>query len=382
MTLRLEQVVPELRAVVSGYVRQLESSRTGLDAAESALMGWAGDPDAADALILQKMAESQRPFALSAGEPLTLARDPSPVQPATVVAADGSSIAPDRFAPVPCYVVNTGYVSLPYGTGGRATLGAEAIVGPKSLLLAAEDDGSDTVEARGLGVELLRDVLELERGQDLAAEAAQHGDVVLLLDGTLLPWDLDARHIAPPVRDDAVARTNGALQRVRALGETVCMGAYISSTRAAEVTTSLAALAGANAGWPQSDGPLFARILEDGQRSALFRSQSRRSERVEQLLTEHAVYFFYLRVGADVARVELPAWAATTKQVERLHAALVDQCARCNGYPRALQEAHEQAVINGQDRSAFSRLLERESAAAGLFTASGGKAMSKRRRAV
>jgi NurA-like 5'-3' nuclease len=99
-------------------------------------------------------------------------------------------------------------------------------------------------------------------------------------------------------------------------------------------------------------------------------------------LADHPVAFFYLNIAGDIARVELPAWAATPPQVERLHSALVDQCARCGGYPRALQEAHEQAVISASDRAAFARLLERESLAAGLAPAAGGKAASKRRRAV
>jgi hypothetical protein len=381
MTLRLEQVVPDIRAVITGYLRQAEMAATGLDAAGAALDSWAASPDAADRRILDQMTGDPRPFALSCDEPLNAARPAPAFRPVTVVAADGSSISPDRFAPVPCFVVNVGYVSLPYGTAGRAFLGAEAITGPKSLIVAAEDDGSDTVDARGLGVELQRDVAELERGHDLAADAAAAGDTVLLLDGTLLPWDLDARHIAEAVRVDALDRTNASLNRLRELGPAVSLGAYVSATRAAEVVTSLQALAGTPS-LPRADAPLFRRLLGDGERSALFRSQSRRGERVEKLLAAHAAVFFYLRVGDDLARVELPQWAASKAQVERLHATIVDQCRRCEGYPRALQEAHEQAVINGADRQAFSRLLERESSARGLFGPAAGKAASKRRRAV
>jgi hypothetical protein len=133
---------------------------------------------------------------------------------------------------------------------------------------------------------------------------------------------------------------------------------------------------------PRADAPIFRRLLADGERSALFRSQSRRGERVEKLLSTHAVGFFYLRAGDDIARVELPLWAASQPQLDRLHATLVDQCLRCGGYPRALQEAHEQAVISGADRQAFARLLEREASAQGAFAPSTGKSASKRRRAV
>jgi hypothetical protein len=334
-----------------------------------------------DAEIARKMAEDQRPFALSSSEGVNSVHAAPKADPATVVAADGSSIAPDRFAPVPCYVINTGFVSLPYGVAGDPILGAEALVGPRSLLVASEDDGSEATDARGLGVELLRDVAELERAEDLAANASANGPVVVLLDGTLLPWDLDARHVSEGVRAEALARTNGALARIRELGPAVSLGAYVSMTRAGEVMTSLGALSGAPAA-PAGDAGLFRRFLAEGERSALFRSQSRRGERVEKLLSDHAVMFFYVRIGGDIARVELPQWAASDSQVRRLHGTLVDQCRRCSGYPRALQEAHEQAVISGADRAAFARLLEREAFAEGLLPVSGGKAESKRRRAV
>ena len=102
----------------------------------------------------------------------------------------------------------------------------------------------------------------------------------------------------------------------------------------------------------------------------------------EQFPADSQVVFFYLRTGGDIARVELPQWAATPARVARLHATLVDQCARCDGYPRALQEAHEQAVISGADRQQFARLLETEAARQRVFPPSNGKQSSKRRRAV
>jgi NurA-like 5'-3' nuclease len=102
---------------------------------------------------------------------------------------------------------------------------------------------------------------------------------------------------------------------------------------------------------------------------------------VEQLFTaEDEVAFFYLRVEDDIARVELPRWAAAPRRVHLLHATLADQCHRCGGYPRALQEAHEQAVISGTDRDVFEALLEKEAARAGVHGQVAGKAASKRRR--
>jgi NurA-like 5'-3' nuclease len=40
------------------------------------------------------------------------------------------------------------------------------------------------------------------------------------------------------------------------------------------------------------------------------------------------------------------------------HCLVLDQCRRGHGYPVALSEAHEQAVVTGADRENFQRLLE------------------------
>jgi hypothetical protein len=66
--------------------------------------------------------------------------------------------------------------------------------------------------------------------------------------------------------------------------------------------------------------------------------------------------------------------------VAALHALLLDQCRRNMGYPLALMEAHEQAVITGPERQAFGRLMEAEVAAEGLAAGTSAKALSKRGR--
>ena len=209
------------------------------------------------------------------------------------------------------------------------------------------------------------------------------GPVVLLFDGTLLPWDLHTRQASEEALSPFRDRTLAALDEMRACGDALSAGAYVSSSAASEVTNALRALVPErDAPWRFDDGDLFRRLLGDGERSALFRSRSHRPGRVELLLGEHEVAFFYLRVGDDVARVELPRWATAPAQIARLHATLVDQCRRCEGYPRALQEAHEQAVISTGDRVQFERLLDEEAARHGLRRAVNGKDTSKRRRSL
>lgn len=376
MTLELDRLAARVPAFVERYHAGLAVREAGVAHAKRALARWATDPAAARARIRAAFASDPRPYALDTGEPVGLHVGAPPAGPVTVVAADGSSIEPDRFAPVQCFVVNVGTAVFSYGTPDPVTMTREAELGPAEAD-ESEDDGE--VPYRGWGVNLRRDVAELEAAASAAAGVA--GPCVVLLDGTLLPWDLDSRQVDASVREDLALRTLAALDRLRA-APGVAVGAYVSGSRACDVVNSLSALAEGPA-LPLSDAHLFARLLHDGQRSALFSAESGRRERVEQRFKDHAVWFFYLRIGGDVARVELPAWVGDApERVARLHATLVDQCARCDGYPRALQEAHELAVIDGADREAFARLVEDEAARFGLRPVANGKAASKRRRAL
>lgn len=383
MTLRFELVAAQLADVVARYREVVRGADAAFSAAVDFLRTWSEDPAGTNQRIQASMEREVHPYALAGDEPPHATIEAPPSTPCTVVAADGSSINPDRFAPVPCWVVNIGRVALPYAVPGEPLLDSQPIVGPMSNENASdgEDEPDDVVPVRW-GVTLLRDVMELEAIAELATERVAHGPVVALLDGTLLPWDLDAPQVPQELRVHLRDRTARALDRLAGLGLALSLGAYISATRAADVVTSLRALRvpGAERLW--ADAPLFARLLAPGQRSAIFRARSERTRRVEQQFPAHEVCFFYLRVEDDIARVELPAWAADPQRVGRLHRALLDQTQFCGGYPRALQEAHELAVISSVDREQFARLLESESTRAGIHATLAGKQRSKRRRLI
>ena len=71
-------------------------------------------------------------------------------------------------------------------------------------------------------------------------------------------------------------------------------------------------------------------------------------------------YFFYLHVGDEIGRVEIPAWIALDDAyVDLIAQVILDQCAKGYGYPVALAEAHEQAVVKGPDREFFYQLISK-----------------------
>ena len=96
---------------------------------------------------------------------------------------------------------------------------------------------------------------------------------------------------------------------------------------------------------------------------------------------EHAIYFYYLNVNEEIARVEIPKWVADDEELLNLtHALALDQCRRGQGYPVALAEAHEQAVVTGSDRESFWQFVEMSLTEEKMPTFTSAKSRSKNTR--
>jgi hypothetical protein len=120
--------------------------------------------------------------------------------------------------------------------------------------------------------------------------------------------------------------------------------------------------------------------LGPGERSARFAS---RSPVLRHYGPGGGLQFCYLNVGAEIARLEAPAWVCDDPALlDLVHAAIHDSCLRGWGYPPALAEAHEQAVIGGGDREAFLRIVMEALNSAEAPAAWSAKQLSKNRRAV
>ena len=271
------------------------------------------------------------------------------------------------------------------------------------------DDGDQTdsqpVEGALLG--LLRSVEEAHALADAVERAPAHLPTMALLDGTLVLWALGgggpprgryADHARRRLLDDGLL---AALDRLRGLAaeRTVAVASYISLPNATEVVNLLRLAlcdhdplgdcrAHCRAIRPGdrrcdavhgfTDRDLFASHLAPGERSSLFGS---RSPVVRDHYGDHRVHFYYLNVGDEVARVEVPAWVAQDARLLGLtHALALDSARRGAGYPVALQEAHEQAVISGADREAFRAMVERALEAERLPVYTSQKQRSKRNR--
>ena len=305
----------------------------------------------------------------------------------TVGAVDGSQIGIDRHLGARCFLINVGRCVLTYGSGPCADLGSEPTLhsGDEEIAIRDEDTGrSERVEGSVLAA--LRHVRELEEAARLAELNSRDHPTVLLMDGPLSVAGLSGRIFPEFVLRRLVAEGfSGAMGRLRraAGGRDLVVAGYTSFPSHDEVARALSLAAGwegepggaRRAPHGVMDPEIFERHLPAGHRSALFASTGHPMQAYQG---EHVAASSYMSAGREIARVDLPTWAAEdARAVDLVHAGLIDQCRRGNGYPTVLIEAHEQAVVTARDRRAFADLLESALARHGMRVRTSEKGLSK-----
>ncbi len=327
-------------------------------------------------------------------------RYPLPPAPAdfTVLATDGSHIDVDRHHNTRCYLINIGSVVIRYGSRPDAVLSSAPRLYSDDKDLAVMPPGGgreQPVEGAILGAK--RSVEECQHLAALAADLPSGSESLAILDGTLILWGLEAYpdFVTDSLLHDGLLKCLDAMKKLNQ-DRRLALASYISFPRSTDVVNVLRvavcpndvpdcdkqcppekgrdcdSLAGVR------DRDLFMELLKRGERSALFISPSKI---VREHYGAHRVYFFYLRVADEIARVEVPQWVAENKALLDLaHALVYDQSRRGGGYPVVLSEAHEQAVVTGADRENFWELVESTLIEDHLPGPSSGKSASKRTR--
>ncbi len=314
------------------------------------------------------------------GQPDTSTASGDRPRTVTVVATDGSQIFPDRHSDPACYLLNVGRIALHYGTLDPPLMRAEPDFrySRGDLDDLAPDDPA-TPEASAEVVSALRDEQELDWLHKTAVEERRSGrEIVALADGTLIRWMLRGMKNRT-LEATLLARYVAILDRFQKDG--VPLASYISRPGSSEVVNLLRLHRGEE-DWATGDDSLhglldrhvFERLLKVGERSTTFQS---RSEVLSQY-GPHQIVAFYLRLKGEVARVEMPEWAAKVPGwLGLVHSVLLDQAEKGGGYPIILQEAHERAVVRAEEREMFFRLLTGRLRRDGLGAAASGKSVSK-----
>ncbi|NEP17796.1 MAG: DNA double-strand break repair nuclease NurA [Leptolyngbya sp. SIO4C1] len=352
--------------------------------------------------LVEQLYDYRSQMGFTAAEPIEPldTRRPLSVAPEahTVLATDGSQINPSHHEIAYCYLLNVGRVILHYGQSRYPLLDSlpEVIYRPEDLY-ASRQWGIRTEEWMGYRRTVAEAVMLGEMGE---GETRRRGDAekerrgaenilqspkfkiqnstLAMTDGSLIYWFLDPLPAA--ARDQILQPILAAWEQLRQVR--VPLVGYLSASRSGEALNflrlqsciydqpdCLSHCEGQTDGAPCQvfsplrDVTLWNTLLQPGERGPLFKS----SADILQLYGEHSVYFCYVHVGSEIARVELPQWVVEDPVL--LDSALsltLMQVQKGYGYPVALAEAHNQAVVRGGDRSRFFALLEQQMIKAGL----------------
>lgn len=309
-------------------------------------------------------------------EPLETAIEiPVPPKIHTVVATDGSQIAPNHHEIAYCYLLNMGRVVLHYGQNRHPLLDSlpEVFYRQEDLYMSRQW-GIRTEEWMGYR----RTASEAKVLAELAISAKGEAPILAMVDGSLIYWFLeqlpiDARdRILPPILE--------AWQQMR--DAQIPLLGYLSASRNVEGMNFLRLLAcphpvpdcvsycpnqldkiPCKIFEPLRDTTLYSTQLKPGQRGALWQSNAR----ILDLYQDQKIYFCYVHVGTEIARIEVPAWVVENSAMfDQSLGLMLAQVQKGYGYPVAIAEAHNQAVVRGGDKARFFALLEKQMIKAGL----------------
>lgn len=283
----------------------------------------------------------------------------------TILAADGSQIAPDRHAPVEYCLINVGAVEMRHGTA------EPAVTRVSTRLFYAEEVETPTGLITDATLALRRDLNE----RRLLAELALHADppVVTFTDGPMELWGGQEREGEETSEfQKSLDDYKSVLARLNELQ--VITAGYVDKPSANLVVRLLEIIQTPEERLPEirkhrplrgvRDIELFRHLLAAGERSAVFALQSQSAKSYPGPLGLH---FFYLNIGLPghpwLARVEIPAWVAENNaMLDTLQATLVQQC-RVMGsrpFPYILHRAHETAVVSLQERDQVTQMIVME----------------------
>lgn len=398
MPLNLSRLYPQLEEMASELTETRVDFGQRLDNAVSIASQSAGDSSWEG--LQERLALHRKDYTWPAPdltEPFTARHAPAKALPDFIVlSVDGSQIEMERDAAASCFLVNTGHVTLRYGPHPDARLEnvPSLYYGDEKIVLRDPADGTREQTVDRAVIAAIRDTAEVDALADLAEALPPDIPALGLLDGALTQWRLSGptSQVEQSLLDDYLR----ALDRLRevAAQRPFVVASYISLPATREAIGALRVAVcpfptptcKQNCGHLQPlerpcdevarvrDRDLFGKLLEVGERSALFESRSA----IMDSYGRHAVSFFYLNAGDEVARIEVPSWSRSN--LDLLHTLLWDQITLGQGYPVALREAHEQAVVRATDRDIFWQMVNSAASGSRIAPPTSQKNVAKRQR--
>ncbi len=387
--LDLTKIAQQMQGMSQHMTQEVEAAQKRIEIAEALLK--AATPNQTQLLETYETWEKRILFnpAIPA-EPLdTCPYIAAPPKSHTVIATDGSQIAPSAHEIAYCYLINIGRIILHYHQSRRPILDSvpEIYYRPEDLYIARQW-GIRTDEWMSYRRTASETIMLADIGEQLQSQYPQQKDVptLALSDGSLTYWFLE--QLPSEARNLILEPILEAWEQLRLAG--IPLLSYVSASRSSEslsflrlqactheqpncmkycptagtmASNGMTKKAMCQAFEPLRDTVLWSSKLSLGQRSPLWRSQAR----ILDLYGDHQIYFCYVNVGTEIARIETPGWVAENPDLLELGLGMmIAQVQKGYGYPVALAEAHNQAVVKGGDRSRFFTLLEQQMIKAGI----------------
>lgn len=306
-----------------------------------------------------------------------------PPEKHSVFATDGSQIAPSHHDIAYCYLINIGRVMLHYGQNLHPLLDSipEVYYKPEDLY-ASRQWGIRTEEWMNYKRTVSESIALAEMSSRWVCPPGAHFEPNLaLVDGSLTYWFLE--QLPLEARQQILNPVLSAWDKLRQ--NRIPLMGYISASRAIEsvnfVRLGLCPFSSPNCTVncgetiniesppcyqleSLKDITLFNHLLQPGSRGCLWKSNA---NILNYYAEEHQTYFCYVNVGTEIGRVEIPAWVVEDSALfQQSLSILLAQVHKGYGYPLAISEAHNLAVIRSADRSRFFLLLEDEMIKKGL----------------
>jgi hypothetical protein len=294
---------------------------------------------------------------------------PASAMDATLIAADGSQVFPNRNLAVQYCIINTGCIAMQLNSGKVTDTATET-----ELFLEDEWETQYGPATEGM-IALHRDFRERSKLEEFAQNYRQ--SIVTIADGPMELWEpkgFEELQAFEKLQKEYL----GVLSRLQSKG--IITSGYIDNPRENLVIRLLELVEAQREKEPPanfrdyyplrgvSDRWLYGEksdpLLGPGERSAVFAIQSKSEKYYKGVLGLH---FFYLNVGTErhpyPVRVEIPKWVADDKaKLDLLHAVLVDQCRMMGSkpYPYLLHRAHEIAVVKHEEKYQVEQMLTQE----------------------
>ncbi len=293
----------------------------------------------------------------------------------TVIAVDGSQIAPDPAYSVPVGAIQVGWFINPHQTD-RAYVKdlAFEVLTPDELAEEEGDEGGYAVQT----VNQRRFARECEKLTELMD--GQGEEALYLFDGSFI---ISFAGKIQAARADAYIRAIVELLRASERRQAPLVG-FVDTSNSHDIATLADHLFPGRSGDRLSDAAMLGPALPGwGDRTPFFicaRPDALSKEDRAPFYKEVAFCYIRLNSNRPPARLEVPLWLLEAGLAEDAVNLVRAECVVGMGYPYAIETADALAVISHQDRRRFYALFQRFSEEEGLEFTQAAKATSKQAR--